>query len=106
MTSRALFSFCHDENYVLIGHCMAQSYSLGYMFGTRSPYQGILKRLFQGTVNLIADILNSRIFSYDQGFTEVGIVSLSFKKSIYGAENRIKTSTLNISGYTEVERTS
>ena len=52
---------------------MAQSYPLRHMSRARSPHHGILERLLQRTMYLIADLLNRRLVPHDQRFAEIGL---------------------------------
>lgn len=61
---------------------MAKSNPLRDMSGTCPPYQGILERLLQRPVNLIADILDRRVTSHDQRLIEIGFFALSVLETL------------------------
>ena len=55
---------------------MTQSNSLGYMPCACPPHHGVLKRLLERPVDLIADLLDGRFVSNDECLAEVWLLPL------------------------------
>lgn len=70
-------SLSNYRNHILIRHNMRKSNPLWNMSRARTPDHGILERLLQGTMNLIADIFDRRVVADNQGLGEIGVFSLS-----------------------------
>lgn len=49
------------------------------MSRTRSPYKRILERIFESTMNLVTNILNSRVTADDECLVEIGVDAFSIE---------------------------